>query len=57
MSTSRLSAVKSLRGGEEELGATTKSILHGNGRSETCCVGYADVEKKTPIAMDSLFMQ
>ena len=49
--------MKSLRGGEEELGETTKSILHGNGRSETCCVGYADVEKKTPIAMDSLFMQ
>ena len=33
------------------------SVLEKGGRRETCCVGYANVEKKIPITMDSLFMQ
>ena len=33
------------------------SVLEKDGRRETCCIGYANVEKKTPITMDSLFRQ
>ena len=33
------------------------SVLEKDGRRETCCVGYANVEKKIPISLDSLFMQ
>ena len=32
-------------------------VLEKDGHRETCCVGYANVEKKIPITMDSLFMQ
>ena len=32
-------------------------VLEKDGRRETCCIGYANVEKKIPISMDSLFMQ
>jgi len=33
------------------------SVLEKDGRRETCCVGYANVEQKIPISLDSLFMQ
>jgi CubicO group peptidase (beta-lactamase class C family) len=33
------------------------SIFYNNGVQETCCIGYADVEKKRPIRLDNVFMQ
>ena len=33
------------------------SIFYNNGVQETCCIGYADVEKKRPIKLDNVFMQ
>ena len=33
------------------------SVFYKDGVQETCCVGYADVEKKRPIKMDNVFMQ
>ena len=33
------------------------SIFYNNGVQEICCVGYADVEKKRPIRLDSVYMQ
>ena len=33
------------------------SIFYKDGVQETCCIGYADVEKKRPIKMDNAFMQ
>ncbi len=33
------------------------SVFYNNGVQETCCLGYADVENKRPIAMDNVFMQ
>ena len=33
------------------------SVLYNNGVQETCCIGYANVEKKRPIKMDNVFMQ
>ena len=33
------------------------SVFYNNGVQETCCIGYADVEKKRPIRMDNVFMQ
>ena len=33
------------------------SVFYNNGVQETCCIGYADVEKKRPIKMDNVFMQ
>ncbi len=33
------------------------SVLYNDGVQETACVGYADVEKKRPIAMDQAFQQ
>ena len=32
-------------------------VFYDNGLQETCCVGYADVEKKRPIGMDDVYMQ
>ena len=33
------------------------SIFYKDGVQETCCIGYADVEKKRPIKLDNVFMQ
>ena len=33
------------------------SVFYKDGIQETCCIGYADVEKKRPIRMDNIFMQ
>lgn len=33
------------------------SVFYKDGVQETCCVGYANVEKKRPIKMDNVFMQ
>ena len=33
------------------------SVFYQRGVQETACLGYADVEKRTPITMDSPFMQ
>ena len=33
------------------------SVLYKDGVQETCCIGYADVESKRPITMNSAFMQ
>ena len=33
------------------------SIFYNNGVQETCCIGYADVEKKRPIRLDNVYMQ
>lgn len=33
------------------------SIFYKDGVQETCCIGYADVEAKRPIALDNVFMQ
>ena len=33
------------------------SILYKDGIQETACLGYADMEKKIPIAMDQAYMQ
>ena len=33
------------------------SVFFKDGLQETCCVGYADVEKKRPIDLDNVFMQ
>lgn len=33
------------------------SVFYKDGVQETCCIGYADVEKKRPIRMDNVFMQ
>ena len=33
------------------------SIFYNNGVQETCCIGYADVEKKRPIRLDNAYMQ
>ena len=33
------------------------SVLYKDGVQETCCIGYADVEAKRPITMNSAFMQ
>ena len=33
------------------------SVLYKDGVQETCCIGYADVEAKRPISMNSAFMQ
>ena len=33
------------------------SVFYNDGVQETCCIGYADVEKKRPITMDNVFMQ
>ena len=33
------------------------SILYNNGWQEIACIGYADVDKKVPMAMDLMFMQ
>ena len=33
------------------------SIFYNDGVQETCCIGYADVEKKRPIKLDNVFMQ
>ena len=33
------------------------SILYNNGWQEIACIGYADVDKKVPIAPDQMFMQ
>jgi CubicO group peptidase (beta-lactamase class C family) len=33
------------------------SILYKDGVQETCCIGYADVESKRPITLNSAFMQ
>ena len=33
------------------------SVFYKDGVQETCCIGYADVEKKRPIKMDNVFMQ
>ena len=30
------------------------SVFHNNGVQEVACVGYADVEKKRPIALDNV---
>ena len=33
------------------------SVLYKDGAQEVCCIGYADVESKRPITMNSAFMQ
>ena len=33
------------------------SVLYKDGVQETCCIGYADVEKKRPINLNNSFMQ
>ena len=33
------------------------SVLYKDGVQETCCIGYADVESKRPITLNSAFMQ
>ena len=33
------------------------SVLYKDGKQETLCIGYADVENKRPITMDDIFMQ
>ena len=33
------------------------SVFYKDGVQETCCIGYADVDKKRPIKMDNVFMQ
>lgn len=33
------------------------SVLYKDGVQETCCIGYADIEAKRPITMNSAFMQ
>jgi CubicO group peptidase (beta-lactamase class C family) len=33
------------------------SVFYKDGVQETCCIGYADVESKRPITMNSAFMQ
>lgn len=33
------------------------SVLYKDGVQETCCIGYADVQAKRPITMNSAFMQ
>ena len=33
------------------------SVFYKDGVQETCCIGYADVEKKRPIKMDNAYMQ
>ncbi len=33
------------------------SVLYKNGVQETCCIGYADIDAKRPITMNSAFMQ
>ena len=33
------------------------SVFYKAGVQETACVGYADAEKKRPIAMDNVYMQ
>ena len=33
------------------------SVFYKDGIQETCCIGYADVEKKRPIKMDNVYMQ
>ena len=33
------------------------SVLYKDGIQEVCCIGYADVESKRPITMNSAFMQ
>lgn len=33
------------------------SIFYNDGIQETCCIGYADVEKKRPIKLDNVYMQ
>ena len=33
------------------------SIFYNDGVQETCCIGYANVEKKRPIRLDNVFMQ
>lgn len=33
------------------------TVFHKNGIEETTCLGYANVEKKRPIAMDQVFQQ
>ena len=33
------------------------SIFYKDGVQETCCIGYADVDKKRPISLDNAFMQ
>ena len=33
------------------------SVLYKDGVQETCCIGYADMESKRPITMNSAFMQ
>ena len=33
------------------------SVFYKYGIQETCCIGYADVEKKRPIKMDNVYMQ
>ena len=33
------------------------SVLYKDGVQETCCIGYADVEKKRPIDLNNSFMQ
>ena len=33
------------------------SVLYDNGAEEICCIGYADLEAKRPIAMDNVYMQ
>lgn len=33
------------------------SVFYKDGIQETCCIGYANVEKKFPIRMNSIYMQ
>ncbi len=33
------------------------SVLYKDGVQETCCIGYADVQTKRPVTMNSAFMQ
>ena len=33
------------------------NVFYNDGVQETCCIGYADVDKKRPISMDNVFMQ
>ena len=33
------------------------SVLYDDGVQETCCIGYADVAAKRPIALDDFYMQ
>jgi hypothetical protein len=33
------------------------SVLYKDGIQEVCCIGYADVESKRPITMNSAFMR